>query len=114
MNYLSIDGRGDVPSLRRPRSEGENDLVAGHPWIKGDVRHLFACVVPVLQKRDLKSHDGGAFDLKVGISPRSQKTQPEIFVARNQPSRKRNPSIDENQFPMIAKVDLKMAAKIPI
>ena len=57
---------------------------------------------------------GRTFQLDMRIPPGTQSTQSKILVTCVQPSEKGDPSIDDDQFPVIAKVDLKVPAKLSI
>ena len=114
MDDLVIESCAHVPGFRRPRGKNEYCLVARGPRLEGNVRHFFARIVPILQEGDLKRDNSRTFELKMSIPPSAKRAQPKIFITGIKTSKEGYPSINNDQLPMVAEVDLKTSSELSI
>ena len=113
-----INGRADAPVLGWTGGNGKDGRLSavceGWRW-EAQWGDLVGCVVPILQKRELKSCHSGPFDSKMRVTPWAKSAAPaHVFVADIQTAEKGNTGVCDNQLAVVAEVDLEVSAKLPV
>jgi hypothetical protein len=112
------DGRADAPAFSGAGGDGKNRGVArrvenGRREAEG--RDFIFDVVPILEERELESGDGGALDAEVGVAPGSEAAAaPHVFVADIETAEEGGAGIDDDEFAVVAEVDLEAASELSV
>ena len=121
LNDRQEDRSTDSPFLRRSGCHRKDDSRSlqgcGRLWgsFESKVRQRLCNVVPIFEKRHLEPRDSRTLDAHVCIPPRSELgAPPHILVTNINPANESNAAIHNHQFAMVAKIDLKPPAILPV
>ena len=118
VNCGKINGRADAPTLGGSGGDGKDariPSVGERGRGKAERGDFAGRVVPILQKRELESSHGRAFDPEMRVAPWAEPAAPaHVFVAHIQTAKEGNTGICDDQLAVVAEVDLEISAKLTV